>query len=138
MAKNVVETQGEQTDEVGNGATRGQGRRGRNVFGVGAALLAVVLLGSAALHDWQTRYPFVASEQRECTHPTVGFPTCYVQQADGTWAREELADVDAEWVVVGTVTTAEMNMAIGGCTALGKGVYVVDESAPGPRSFSCP
>jgi hypothetical protein len=50
---------------------------------------------------------------RECTHPLVGFPTCYVQQADGMWAREEMADVDTGWVVVGTVTYDEMLAALG-------------------------
>jgi hypothetical protein len=51
--------------------------------------------------------------QRACTHPSVGFPTCYSLQADGTWAREELTDLDANWVVVGTVTADEVAAAIG-------------------------
>jgi hypothetical protein len=50
---------------------------------------------------------------RECTYPSVGFPTCYSLQADGTWAREELAETDANWVVIGTVTYEEMRAAVG-------------------------
>jgi hypothetical protein len=53
------------------------------------------------------------SLRRECTRPTIGFPTCYTQQIDGMWAREELADTDANWVVVGTVTFDEMTSAVG-------------------------
>jgi hypothetical protein len=29
--------------------------------------------------------------QRVCTYSAVDFPTCYTLQADGMWAREELA-----------------------------------------------
>jgi hypothetical protein len=54
----------------------------------------------------------IANVTRECTHPVIGFPTCYSLQADGTWAREELADVDTGWVVVSTVTYDEMKAAI--------------------------
>src|SRR5262249_17968747 len=49
---------------------------------------------------------------RECTNPSVGFPTCYSLQVDGTWAREELAGVDSGWVVVGTVTYDEVISAV--------------------------
>lgn len=61
-----------------------------------------------------TMMPMATSLQtaRECTHPTVGFPTCYALQDDGTWAREELVDVDSGWVVVGTVTYDEMKAAV--------------------------
>jgi hypothetical protein len=59
-----------------------------------------------------------ASLRRECTHPTVGFPTCYTQQIDGMWAREELADTDTTWVVVGTVTFDEMISAVGDVNAI--------------------
>jgi hypothetical protein len=45
-------------------------------------------------------------------HPAIGFPTCYTLQADGIWAREELADVDTGWVVVGTMTYGEMKAAV--------------------------
>ena len=55
--------------------------------------------------------------QRECTHPTVAFPTCYSLQDDGTWAREELAQTDTDWVIVGTVTFDEMEAAVGGVSA---------------------
>jgi hypothetical protein len=50
---------------------------------------------------------------RECTHPVVGFPTCYVQQTDGLWARQELAETDAPWMTVGTVTRDELVAAVG-------------------------
>jgi hypothetical protein len=56
---------------------------------------------------------------RECTHPVVGFPTCYVQQADGSWAREELADLDSTLVVVGTVTPDEAKAAVAEPNAVG-------------------
>jgi hypothetical protein len=49
---------------------------------------------------------------KACTHPPIGFPTCYTLQADGTWAREELSDIDMGWVVVGTVTADEVAAAI--------------------------
>jgi hypothetical protein len=55
--------------------------------------------------------------QRECTHPAIGFPTCYVPQADGTWARQELAETDANWIVVGTVSFDEVVAAIGDVNA---------------------
>ena len=55
----------------------------------------------------------VPSARRECTHPAVGFPTCYTLQADGTWAREELADTGTNWIVVGTVTFDEVAAAVG-------------------------
>src|SRR5262245_45490432 len=53
-----------------------------------------------------------------CTNPTVGFPTCYVQQADGMWAREELADTNAGCVMVGIVTFNEVIAAIGDGNAI--------------------
>jgi hypothetical protein len=59
----------------------------------------------------------VASTTTECTHPAIGFPTCYTLQADGTWAREELSDIDANWIVVGTVTADEVAAAIGDANA---------------------
>jgi hypothetical protein len=51
--------------------------------------------------------------QRECTHPLLGFPTCYVQQPDGLWARQVLAETDATWMTVGTVTLDETVTAVG-------------------------
>jgi hypothetical protein len=50
----------------------------------------------------------------KCTHPVIGFPTCYTLQADGTWTREELIvdERGADWAVVGTVTYDEMQEAI--------------------------
>lgn len=48
-----------------------------------------------------------------CTHPVVGFPTCYTLQADGTWMREELPDTDSTWVMVGLVAFDEVVAAVG-------------------------
>lgn len=59
-----------------------------------------------------------ASPLRECTHPTVGFPTCYVRQDDGMWAREELADSDSTWLTVGRVTNDAVAAAIGDVNAI--------------------
>jgi hypothetical protein len=66
--------------------------------------------GPAAVSVASAGQPVTA---RECTHPTIGFPTCYASQDDGTWAREELADTDGVWVIVGTVTFDEMRAAVG-------------------------
>jgi hypothetical protein len=76
MAKNVVETRAEETNEVGTGATRGQGWRGRGRIAAVAALLTVVLIGSAVMHDRQARHSFVASEQPVCDRYNVSSP-CY-------------------------------------------------------------
>ena len=44
--------------------------------------------------------------RRACTQPSVGFPTCYEQQANGTWARQEMQS-DGTWLTVATVTAPE-------------------------------
>jgi hypothetical protein len=67
-----------------------------------------------------------------CTHPALGFPTCYTQQADGTWAREELPDIDANWVVVGTVTADEVAAAIGDANATAVHVASFGSAATAP------
>jgi hypothetical protein len=51
--------------------------------------------------------------QRVCTHPSVGFPTCYTAQDDGTWTRAEWAETGTTWVVVGTVTFAAVMACVG-------------------------
>jgi hypothetical protein len=85
-----------------------------------------------------------------CTHPIIGFPTCYTQQADGTWVREELMDLDTGWVEVGTVTAAEVADAVGDANAtafhvasIGSPVavqsidyHVIDTSAPYMEDFT--
>lgn len=45
----------------------------------------------------------VRERHRVCTYPSVGFPTCYQLQPDGTWTQEEI--VDGSWVIVGTVVS---------------------------------
>jgi hypothetical protein len=45
--------------------------------------------------------------QRVCTHPVVGFPTCYEQQANRMWAREEMQS-DGTWLAVATVAAPEV------------------------------
>jgi len=76
MATNLVEKQVENTTEIGTGAARGQGwRRGKGGIGAIAALLTVLLIGSAVIHDRDARHPFVASEQRACTASEV-FSQC--------------------------------------------------------------
>ena len=86
----------------------------RMIFLLTAALLCLSSLVSTAVSaDSGPALP-----QRECTHPTIGFPTCYALQADGMWAREELADTDTNWVVVGTVTFDEVVAAVGDVNAL--------------------
>jgi hypothetical protein len=52
-----------------------------------------------------------------CTKPTIGFPTCYAPQDDGTWAREEMADVESGWVAVDAETYDEMQAAVGDVNA---------------------
>jgi hypothetical protein len=69
------------------------------------------------LEESTTAANTVASTTTECTHPATGFPTCYTPQADGTWAREELTDIDASWIVVGSVTADEVTAAIGDANA---------------------
>lgn len=54
---------------------------------------------------------------RQCIPAAVGFPTCYSLQDDGTWAREELADTNANWVMVGSVTFDEVGAAVGNIEA---------------------
>jgi hypothetical protein len=51
--------------------------------------------------------------QRVCTHPAVGFPTCFTAQDDGTWTREEWAETRMTRVVVGTMTFDEVLATIG-------------------------
>ena len=52
---------------------------------------------------------------RSESHPLDRFPTCYTLQADGMWAQEEMTvdERGATWVVVGTVTFAEVVAAVG-------------------------
>lgn len=59
------------------------------------------------------------TRQRQCTHPTFGFPTCYSLQADGLWAREELTidETGANWEVFGTATLDEVTAAVGEMSA---------------------
>jgi hypothetical protein len=70
--------------------------------------LAIVVPTTSVSADSGVPFP-----TRECTHPTVGFPTCYVRQADGMWARQEMADIDATWLTVGVVTRDEVVAAVG-------------------------
>ena len=46
------------------------------------------------------------SRHRLCTHPSVGFPTCYRWVSTGAWMREELG-TDGTWIAVGIVALAE-------------------------------
>src|SRR5262245_9264455 len=75
-------------------------------------LLALLVTGVLALVFAVTR-PNVADAdlqggraQRACTQPSVGFPTCYEKQANGTWVQEELQS-DGTWLAVSTVTATE-------------------------------
>jgi hypothetical protein len=84
------------------------------IFPLTAALLCLSIFASPAVSaDSGPAFP-----QRECTHPTIGFPTCYALQADGMWAREELADTNTNWVVVGLVTFDEVVAAVGDVNAI--------------------
>jgi hypothetical protein len=80
---------------------------------IGSLLLVVMVglltavSGGAVSADSGSFFP-----RRVCTVASVGFPTCYVQQTDGVWARQELMDREAPWVVVSYVTVDEMQTAI--------------------------
>ena len=79
-----------------------------------AALLCLSILATSAVSaESGPTFP-----QRECTHPTIGFPTCYTLQVDGMWAREELTDTNANWVMTGTVTFDEVAAAYGAGNAI--------------------
>jgi len=79
-----------------------------------AALLCLSIPATVAISDDSG----ATLPRRECTHPTVGFPTCYVQQADGMWVREDLPDRDSAWVMVGLVTFDEVVAAVGDVNAI--------------------
>ncbi len=80
-----------------------------------AILLSLSLVIPIASVSAESGSPF---SRRACTHPSVGFPTCFTQQVDGSWAQEVLADADSPWVVVGMVTFDEVAATVGDVNAL--------------------
>ncbi len=80
------------------------GRQHRLVF---LALLLTGIFGIAVLAHSPPRIDpdlrDLRSAARVCDYPSVGFPTCYRMQPNGTWAQE--AFQDGQWVVVGTVVS---------------------------------
>jgi hypothetical protein len=66
------------------------------------AVLAFVVTFPQQINADQQALP----ARRVCTQPSVGFPTCYEQQANGMWARQEMQS-DGTWLTVATVTAPE-------------------------------
>ncbi|MHB8647303.1 MAG: hypothetical protein ACYDAR_16065 [Thermomicrobiales bacterium] len=66
------------------------------------ALIVTAVLFLALVMTLPSRVDATLRAHRVCTHPSIGFPTCYSEQRGGTWAREELGG-DGNWIVVGTV-----------------------------------
>jgi hypothetical protein len=86
---------------------------------IGSLLLVVMVglltavSGGAVSADSGSLFP-----RRVCTVASIGFPTCFVQQPDGLWAREELPDREMPWVVVSHVTIDDVAAAVGNVNAL--------------------
>jgi hypothetical protein len=83
---------------------------GRHHFLVLLALLATAVLALTFIvslpRNATPELQAVRATPRVCTHPTVGFPTCYEQQADGTWTQEAMQD-DGTWVAYATVSAPD-------------------------------
>lgn len=69
-------------------------------------LLALLPLGSAAPGGANPDLISARSRHRLCTHPPIGFPTCYRWVSTGAWMQEELLDGGA-WLDIGIVSLAE-------------------------------
>ena len=80
------------------------GRRRRLVCA--ALLLTLLPFGIAAPGGANPDLVSARSRHRLCTHPPIGFPTCYRWFSTGAWMREELSDGGA-WLDVGIVSLAE-------------------------------
>ncbi len=80
------------------------GRRRRLVCA--ALLLTVLALGGAVPGGVHPDLVSARGRHRLCTHPPVGFPTCYRWLSTGAWMREELSDGGA-WLDVGIVSLTE-------------------------------
>lgn len=84
--------------------TARHGRRGRLVCA--AVLLTLLALGSAIPGGANPDLVSARGRHRLCTHPPIGFPTCYRWLSTGAWMREEVSDGGA-WLDVGIVSLAE-------------------------------
>jgi hypothetical protein len=83
---------------------------GRHHLLVLLALLATVVLALAVvvtLPRHADADPQAGRPQRVCTQPSVGFPTCYERQADGTWTRQEMQS-DGTWLAIATVAAPDV------------------------------